>query len=128
MPDRYIAVKAYINRILTERHLAGHRQVAKEGKKCVVQVLIQTASVCIYGEHLNAAVGFPVTLDGKSKAAETGKDVFTGGTATWTVNGSFSSEKALSGSAKKVSSAGPLRPEVGTCSTGDVKFSLHFKG
>lgn len=103
-------------------------QVAKEGRKYVVQVLIQATSVCTDGEQLNAGVGFPVSLNGKAfKATEAGKDVFTGGTATWTVSGSFTSETALTGKAKKESTAGPNRPEVGTCTTGDVKFSLHFK-
>lgn len=103
-------------------------QVGKEGKKYIVQVLASTTATCADGSLVPAGVGIPAKLQGKSfSATESGKDSRSGGTATWTISGHFSSEKAFTGTAKKEISAGPLLPEQGACSTGTVKFSLTRK-
>ena len=103
-------------------------QVAKEGKKYLVQVLVQSTQKCENGETVVAGVGIPATLSGKSfSATDSGTDINTGGTATFKVNGHFTSEKEFTGTASKTSTAGPRRPDAGNCTTGTIKFTLKFK-
>jgi hypothetical protein len=103
-------------------------QVAKEGKKYLVQALISTTQKCENGETVVAGVNIPATLAGKSfNATESGTDINTGGTATFKVSGHFTSEKEFTGTASKTSTSGPKRPDSGNCTTGTIKFTLKFK-
>lgn len=103
-------------------------QVGKEGKKYIVQVLLSTTETCGSGVRFPAGVSIPVPLTGKSfSAEESGTDGYTGGTATYKVSGHFTSEKEFTGTASKMSTAGPRQPDVGTCTTGTIKFTMKFK-
>jgi len=102
--------------------------VVKQGNKYLVQVLLTATMTCDDGTQLQAGVGIPATLKGKTfSATESGKDSSTGGTATFKVSGRFSSAKAFSGTGSKDLSAGSLQPQLGACSTGTISFSLSKK-
>jgi hypothetical protein len=103
-------------------------QVAKEGKKYLVQVLLSTTTTCQSGAKFVAGVAIPVPLTGKSfSGEESGTDSYTGGTATYKVTGHFTSEKEFTGTASKTSTAGPRQPDAGSCTTGPIKFTMKFK-
>lgn len=103
-------------------------QVAKEGKKYIVQALLSSTETCENGLRFPGGVNIPAPLKGRSfSATETGTDSYTGGTATFKVSGHFTSEKEFTGTASKTSSEGSKQPGSGTCTTGTIRFTLKFK-
>jgi hypothetical protein len=77
----------------------------------------------------NTGVGFKIEIKGRSIAAvETGTDSMTGGTAKYTITGSFSAPNAFSGTAKKEVTGSSKDPSPHSCKTPTVKFSFHAKG
>lgn len=103
-------------------------QVTKEGKKYVVLTLLSSTETCGDGTRFPGGVNIPAKLTGKSfSATESGTDSYTGGTATYKISGHFTSEKEFTGSGSKTSTEGSRMPGSGTCSTGNMKFTMKFK-
>jgi hypothetical protein len=103
-------------------------QVAKEGKKYIVQVLGSTTETCDNGVTYPAGFGLPVTFTGKSfSLEEEGSDSYTGGTATWKINGHFISEKEFTGSASRTSVGSTKDTTIHSCKMKNVKFTLKWK-
>jgi hypothetical protein len=104
-------------------------KVTKVGLGYVVQVFITTTETCANGVTYSAGVGTTQGLPLKGRTftyKESGPDSL-GGTATYDVRGSFSSEKAFSGTASKKITGVAADPSSGACETGPVSFKLHKK-
>ncbi len=103
-------------------------QVAKQGGKYLVQVLISTTLTCADGSVQAGGVVIPAEIKGRAfSVTESGTDSRSGGIATYSLSGKFSSETAFAGTAKKEIVAGKLLPEQGACTTGPITFKLHKK-
>ncbi len=103
-------------------------QVAKEGKKYLVQVLGSTTETCDNGATYIAGFGLPVTVTGKSfSLEEEGTDGLTGGTATTKINGHFTSEKEFTGRASRTSVGSTRDTTIHSCTMKNVKFTLKWK-
>ena len=91
-------------------------------------MLLSTTETCDNGTRYPAGVEIPVTLQGKSfSAEESGTDAYSGGTATYRINGHFTGEKEFTGTAGKSSTGSTKDPTIHSCTTGTIKFTLKFK-